>query len=379
MHIAGLFAGIGGLELGFEAAGHSASLFCEIDPAAQHVLSERFPGVRIVSDIRQLDALPKGIEVVTAGFPCQDLSQAGKTAGLAGTRSALVGDVFRLLEKADVPTVVLENVPFMLQLARGDAMRWITDELERLDYQWAWRVVDTYGFGLPQRRERVLLVGSREVDPATVLLADEEPLERPSTDFGRWAHGFYWTEGNRGLGWAVDSIPTLKVGSSLGIPAPPAIVMRDGAIIKPHIVDAERLQGFPADWTLPAETITRASRRWTLVGNAVSVPVAKWLGTRLATPGQYDSSLDLPFAASGPLPKAARYDGKKRYAVKISADPLGIRPPHLHKFLAEPGTPLSTRATRGFLGRARKEKIRLPMGFLELLERHLERMAFVTV
>lgn len=91
----GLFAGIGGIELGFEQAGHSTELLCEIDPPAQRVLPARFPGVPQMPDIKVLRSLPK-VDVVAAGFPCQDLSQAGLTGGIGGTKSRLVDEIFRL-------------------------------------------------------------------------------------------------------------------------------------------------------------------------------------------------------------------------------------------------------------------------------------------
>ena len=78
----------------------------------------------------------------------------------------------------------------MLQLNGGKAMRAIVDEFERRKYRWAYRVVDTYSFGLAQRRERVLLVASREVDPSAVLLADDNPLARHATAIGQRPHGF---------------------------------------------------------------------------------------------------------------------------------------------------------------------------------------------
>lgn len=372
MKFAGLFAGIGGFELGLSRAGHRTELLCEIDEAAKAVLAARFPDIPLVSDVRELRHLPRDVDAICAGFPCQDLSQAGKTAGIDGARSGLVSEVFRLLETHDVPTVVLENVPFMLQLARGDAMRRIASRFEELGYRWAWRVVDAYGFGLPQRRERVVMVASRTFDPADVLLAEDKPVKRRETALGKYAHGFYWTEGIRGLGWAVDSIPTLKVGSSVGIPAPPAILTRDGFVVKPDIRDAERLQGFDADWTSPAEDVVRASRRWTLVGNAVSVCVAQWIGTRLTAPLKYDLRRDHPFPPSGLLPKAARFDGRFRHSVQVSTDPVGIHPPHLHDFLAHHGVPLSRRATAGFLSRTDRSRLRFPPGFLEALRRYYE-------
>src|SRR3954451_13463087 len=94
----GLFAGIGGIELGLHAAGFETVLLSENDPAARAVLEHRFPGVLLHGDIRTLNELPD-VEVIAGGFPCQDLSQAGRTAGIRGRNSGLVGEVFRLLDQ----------------------------------------------------------------------------------------------------------------------------------------------------------------------------------------------------------------------------------------------------------------------------------------
>jgi DNA (cytosine-5)-methyltransferase 1 len=376
MRIAGLFAGIGGFELGMHRAGHETELLCDVLPASKAVLQARFPGVEYRDDITKLRSLPRSVDVVCAGFPCQDLSQAGRTAGLEGERSGLIGEVFRLLSRRRVPTVIVENVPFMLQLNGGLAMRAIVEEFERRGYRWAYRVVDTLSFGLPQRRERVFLVASRVVDPADVLLADDQPIERPRSAIGVRAHGFYWTEGLGGLGWAPDAVPTLKNGSTIGIPSPPAVLMPDGRVIKPDIRDGERLQGFDPDWTEPAERVARGSIRWSLVGSAVSVPVAYWVGRRLSSPGCYLSERETEFPVIGKLPKAARYDGRKRFSVSVSADPCGIRAPALTEFLtdADGQQLLSLKATRGFLERTRRAKLRFEPGFIAAVERHLVSM-----
>jgi DNA (cytosine-5)-methyltransferase 1 len=375
--VAGLFAGIGGFELGFHDYGHETRLLCEIKPEAAAVLATHFPNAPLVPDITRLTSLPKSIELVAAGFPCQDLSQAGFTNGLSGENSGLVHEVFRLLENRRVPWVVLENVPFMLQLHGGLAMRRIIHEFERLHYRWAYRVVDTFSFGLPQRRERVFLVASAShgSHPEDVLLADDRPLVRPHTALRELAHGFYWTEGTGGLGWAVDAVPTLKNGSTIGIPSPPAILMPSGHIIKPDIRDAERMQGFTADWTAPAEAVARASHRWSLVGSAVSVPVSQWLGRRLNNPGQFDPVRCGTFPEEGKLPKAACGDRSGRCSVSIGTDPVGVRPPHLTTFLTHAGTPLSEKATSGFYRRANAAKLRFADGFLDAVRSHLEIMS----
>lgn len=377
MRVAGLFAGIGGFELGMHRAGHSTDLVCDVLPAAKAVLAARFPDVEYRDDITRLRSLPASIDAICAGFPCQDLSQAGRTAGLGGERSGLIGEVFRLLSRRRIPTVIVENVPFMLQLNGGNAMRAIIDEFERRGYRWAYRVVDTFGFGLPQRRERVFLVASREIDPASALLIEDQPLARPKSAMGRLAHGFYWTEGLGGLGWAVDSVPTLKNGSTIGIPSPPAVLMPDGSLIKPGLRDVERLQGFDADWTQPAESVVRTAARWGLVGSAVSVPVAEWIGRRLGADDPYDTTRDLEFPVLGKAPKAARFDGKRRFAVRIGTDPLGIRPLSLVDFLTDHDgqMSLSLKATLGFLSRTRRAKLRFEPGFIEAIEQHVARMS----
>lgn len=379
MNVVGLFSGIGGIELGLENSGHRSILQCEILPTAQAVLRHHFAGVPLESDVTRLAALPPEAELICAGFPCQDLSQAGKTQGLEGISSGLISEVFRLVRAhqrsgLEAPNLLLENVPFMLQLSGGLAMRTILDELEALGYNWAYRVVDTYSFGLPQRRERVYLVASIDGNPADVLLVDDNPIGRPQTAIGEAAHGFYWTEGRTGLGWAPDAIPTLKNGSTIGIPSPPAILMPDGEVIKPDLRDAERLQGFAQDWTLPAESVDRPSKRWSLVGNAVSVPVAEWVGRRLTERGSYDTSLDLPFPVTGKLPRAARGTRGVRQAVAVSTDPVGIQPESLAQFLRHPGTPLSIKATSGFYSRTQQAKLRFPEGFIEAIRGHLATM-----
>lgn len=378
MKVVGLFAGIGGFELGLGKAGHETVLTCECWAPAVAVLAARFPDTPNHPDIRELVDLPEEAELVCGGFPCQDLSQAGKTTGIAGARSGLVEEVFRLLRKRvaagrPIPWVLLENVSFMLHLEGGRAMERLVHAFEDMGYRWAYRVVNSLGW-LPQRRERVFFLASRVGDPADLLLGDEAKPRLRETAIGRIAHGFYWTEGIRGLGWAPDAVPTLKNGSSVGIPAPPAILMPDGCIVKPDIRDAERLQGFGEDWTKPAEGVAKASWRWSLVGNAVTVPVAEWLGRRLVQPNGYERERDRPLPLAGRWPRAARFDGRVRYAVAINDFPVWRGRPSLDRFLGYPGEPLSARATAGFLARTNRSSLRFPEGFREAVRAHLDRM-----
>lgn len=372
--VAGLFAGIGGIELGLHRAGHRSALLCENDPGALAVLGARFPGVPLEKDVRLLASLPPGTGLLTAGFPCQDLSQAGMTRGIQGARSGLIGEVFRLLRRQAVPWLLLENVPFMLQLGRGRALDVIVSELELLGYRWAYRVVNSRAFGLPQRRERVFLLASMQHDPRPILLADDAgpPDDEPN---GRGhAFGFYWTEGTRGLGWAVDAVPTLKGGSTVGIPSPPAILFPSGEIVTPDLRDAERMQGFSPDWTRPAEQVTRGSFRWKLVGNAVTVHVSAWIGRRLASPGHYDGTWDSQIQKGSPWPRAAWNVGHGRHAAQVSAWPMRRVVKPLQEFLRFPTQKLSLKAAEGFRARTRTSTLRFRDGFLDAVDAHIHRM-----
>lgn len=378
MKVAGLFAGVGGLETGLRQAGHEASLLCEIWEPARAVLRHRLPDVPCEKDVRDLKSLPREVEMIVGGFPCQDLSQAGLTAGIAGIRSGLVGEVFRLLDDRRTPWVLLENVSFMLHLDKGRALRLVIDALEERGYRWAYRVVNSLAF-VPQRRERVLILATTtETDPAEVLFTDDAAPSILETSLDENSHGFYWTEGIRGLGWAAEAIPTLKNGSTIGIASPPAIMLPDGAVITPDIRDAERLQGLDEDWTAPAATVARPSSRWSLVGNAVTVPVAAWLGARLANPGTYDQMRDFDLATTKSWPKAARYDGRSRHGVRIGAFPVQRQRESLASFLRYPGKPLSARATRGFLSRTERSTLHFVPGFQDRLRNHLAAMEMST-
>ncbi len=378
MRVFGLFAGVGGLEAGLEAAGHRTVRLCEIDDDAVRVLMAHFPGVPVDRDVAKIESMPREVDLLTAGFPCQNLSPAGDTTGIRGAKSSLVRHVFGLLRDRQVPWVVLENVPFMLQLERGRAMRHVVEELEELGYRWAYRVVDAMAFGLPQRRRRVFVVASRQGDPERVLFADEAKPRAVKEWTPKVPAGFYWTEGNRGVGWAVGAIPTLKGGSGLGIPSAPAVLMPRGDVLTPDIEGAERLQGFPAGWTAAGANAKHGRHRWRMVGNAVNVRAAEWLGSHLRDPGTFDAGrLGEVLRPGSSWPVAARGRDGERRAVRIGEWPECRPCEPIGGFLAN-GKLLSVRATEGFVRRAeraeREGHLSFPDGFLDGLRAHLDRM-----
>jgi len=373
--VVGLFAGIGGVETGLARSGLESELLCEWWEPARAVLADRFPDVRLEGDIRELRSLPK-VDVVTAGFPCTDLSQAGRTRGINGDASGLVGEVFRLLRRRRAPIVVLENVRNMLMLEGGRAMRYLVDEIESLGYRWAYRVVDSRFTGVPQRRQRVIFVAARDLDPRSVVLADEAG-PRNDAAYADNAFGFFWTEGLRGLGWARDAVPTLKGGSTIGIPSPPAIWHPDGSpgrrILTPRITDAENLQGFSPGWTSAADNVSRRKgTRWKLVGNAVTVGVAEWVGQRLVEPGEPIRD-GRPMRDGESWPIAAWGSRGKVWLSDVSMWPQRRRYRHLHGAVdLTQAEPLSERGAAGFLDRANRGTLNFQPGFLEDVQEHVE-------
>jgi len=374
MTAVGLFAGIGGLEEGLRRSGAAkAELLVENWTPAQDVLRVQFPDAKLDDDVCDLDSLPK-VDLLTAGFPCTDLSQAGRTAGITGQASGLVSCVFDLLESADPMWLVFENVRNMLVLDKGNAMRYLVGKLEAERYRWAYRLVDSRSTGVAQRRQRVIILASRTENPADVLLADDagEPSNGHYLDD---AFGFYWTEGLRGLGWAQDAVPTLKGGSTVGIPSPPAIWVKAAEpgrrLVVPSIEEAEELQGFDRGWTEPAKSPRSNGPRWRLVGNAVTVSVSEWLGNKLRCPGKHDPRNRTP-VTDGRWPVAAWGDGGKVYRADVSMWPVRLPYRHLLGTVAHASAqPLSHRAAAGFYSRMQRAKLRFDDEFAADVAEHV--------
>lgn len=158
----GLFAGIGGFQVGFERAGIRTVALVEKDAACQTVLRRRFSGVPVLDDVRTAGAhnLPWA-NIVSFGFPCQDLSVAGNRAGLAGARSGLFYEATRIVHELQPDFAIWENVPGLLSSGGGRDFAAVLLELERIGYCGCWSTLDAQFFGLAQRRQRIFGVFAR--------------------------------------------------------------------------------------------------------------------------------------------------------------------------------------------------------------------------
>jgi DNA (cytosine-5)-methyltransferase 1 len=150
------------MDLGLHRAGFEHVAFCEADPYRREVLARHWPGVPVHDDVRTFthDGL---VDCVAGGFPCQDLSVAGKRKGLAGERSGLFYDFARIADEYVRPGGVLiaENVAGLLSSNNGNDMAIVLRTFSDLGFSVGYRLVDSQFFRVPQRRRRVFIVGVR--------------------------------------------------------------------------------------------------------------------------------------------------------------------------------------------------------------------------
>jgi DNA (cytosine-5)-methyltransferase 1 len=204
--VGSLFSGIGGFDLGLERAGWDVKWQVEHNPYRQKVLARHWPDVERRTDIRTDTNGLERVDLICGGFPCQDLSVAGKRAGLAGERSALFFDFARLVSTVKPRWVLVENVPGLLNSNDGRDFAIVLNQLAARRYGLAWRVLDSQHFGVPQRRRRVYIVGHLGAPcPPEILFEPESVCGDAST--GREAGATVASTlggGSGGRGWCDD-------------------------------------------------------------------------------------------------------------------------------------------------------------------------------
>jgi DNA (cytosine-5)-methyltransferase 1 len=181
-----LFAGVGGFDLAMQRQGVKVVASVEIDKKCNEVLAKHFPNAKQFTDVTEVkgeDLINAGFTpstgIITGGFPCQDLSVAGKRAGLAGERSGLFWEIARLVDETQTEYFIIENVPGLLSSNKGADFGVVIGTMADLGYSLGWRVLDAQHFGVPQRRRRVFIVGRRATSGGVAeILFKSEGLRR---------------------------------------------------------------------------------------------------------------------------------------------------------------------------------------------------------
>lgn len=285
-----LFAGIGGIRLGFESIGGESVFSSEWDKFAQDTYKENFKEIPY-GDITQIE--PEQIpafDVLLAGFPCQPFSQAGKKLGLADTRGTLFFDIARIVEHHRPSVVFLENVKRFKSHDQGRTFETIKTVLEGLGYEIYAQVLNAKDFGVPQNRERIYIIGflgktefafptppkiktklgdilEKKVDDKYTL---SDKLwgghQRRKKEHAEKGYGFgYSLFNNNSKYTSTISARYYKDGSEI-------LVEQKGKNprkLTPR--EAARLQGFPDDFIIPVSD----NQAYKQFGNSVAVPVIK--------------------------------------------------------------------------------------------------------
>lgn len=319
---ASFFSGVGGMDLGLEAAGWRTVSFSEIDPYACAVLAHHWPTVPNLGSVTDVAEVPDAT-LWTGGFPCTDLSIAGKRAGLRNedgtlTRSGLAYAFLDLVERHRPEVLLMENVYGLYSSNAGRDLGALIRQMDELGYVGAWRGLDAQWFGVPQRRKRVFILAfdaQRHPDPdgpGTVLAigtvcprdhkseraAKSEVADR--TGYGAQVAGALSVGGHVGIqpngqdawtnqrvvsapadpggmrasdglaGW-MDHRPLVATALDQGAGGVDDNNARGGRIVAGHF-------GIEDDPLLPRGL---DSKRYEKVGNGVVAPVAYWIGLRL--------------------------------------------------------------------------------------------------
>jgi DNA (cytosine-5)-methyltransferase 1 len=184
MRVLDLFSGIGGFSLGLERAGMQTVAFCEIDPFCRKILAKHWPTVRQYEDVRTLTSATLSrdgisVDAICGGFPCQDISLAGKGAGIEGNRSGLWSQYARIIGEIRPRIVVVENVAALL----GRGIYRVLGDLAALGYGAWWDCIPASAVGAPHRRDRVWIVaypddssGARFGQHGGEILSEQKPI-----------------------------------------------------------------------------------------------------------------------------------------------------------------------------------------------------------
>jgi DNA (cytosine-5)-methyltransferase 1 len=299
MRVASFFAGIGGFDLGLERSGHNTIFQCEIDKFCQTILNRHWPDVPLVTNILEINdasIIPES-EIWCGGFPCQDVSlaRARPRDGLNGSRSGLFYTFAKLLSQSRPKVVLLENVPGLLSSNGGADFQTVIQTLAQCGYAVGWRVFNSQYFGVPQSRSRVYIVGhlGGAACTAKILFESEccegelKTCQQPRAQTISPLKESLRDPRTGAVVQRVSYCLAATSGRHTGTDWSRSYVCYPDGVRRFTPQEYERLQGFPTGWTIPLVASEESladydTLRYNALGNAVSVPVAQWLGQQIA-------------------------------------------------------------------------------------------------
>ncbi len=306
MKIGSLFAGIGGIDLGFEQAGFTTAWANEIDADACKTYRINFPSVMLMEgDIRQIDpCLLRPVDVLTAGFPCQPFSVCGKKEGFKDARGNLFFEIMRFCDALMPPVIFLENVANLTDHDNGRTFITIHNELVSREYSIRYIMADTCDYGIPQHRTRTYLVAFQDqemcdrfvfpdkcqlektifdVIDKTIRAKDRYYISEDSYEYRRLSSAI--TDDNQIYRFADYGIQAGKDGISFTLKANMGTwknrvpyIKDDFGIREITPYECLALQGFPKDFKFPDIPIMQAYKQ---CGNTVCVPIVKSIARQI--------------------------------------------------------------------------------------------------
>jgi len=316
-----LFAGIGGFRQGFESQGHECVFSCEIDKHCQTVYYNNY-GEMPASDITQIEAteIPE-FDILLAGFPCQPFSISGYKKGFDDTRGTLFFDICRILETKKPPIVVLENVKHLVHHDKGNTFQVIIKTLEELGYYVEWKVLNAKDFGLPQNRERIIIIATllkpfnfsliqksqpqkledfldkegdfEYLDKSEYTLIKNPVLQKSGLIFVGYRNKAIWKKGIRentlhlsrvhrqpnriySIKGVHPTIPSQETSGRFFIYLP-----EEDKVRKLTINECYRIMGFPENF----KRCDKISEQYKQIGNSVAIPMIKEIAKQLKEQG----------------------------------------------------------------------------------------------
>jgi DNA (cytosine-5)-methyltransferase 1 len=266
MRYISLFTGIGGLE----SNNTKPLLVCEKDIHCKKYLQKTFKTSEYIDDIKDITSSKRSVpkaDIVTGGWPCQDLSVAGERKGFKGVKSVLFYDLLKVAQRSKCETVIAENVPNLLNIDSGGVFATVLSEFANIGYKYiGWRTVNTRSFNLPHQRRRLFIVASKSEQVAKNLF---NPIKKriSSPKNTTQVNSFYHTAGTHSICFSKNYTPTFKVSGS-----GPAIQYKNN-IRRISANESLKLQGFNPN---KFKDITD-TQKYSMAGNAVSKPVGNFI------------------------------------------------------------------------------------------------------